>query len=211
MWLLISFIIVLIILINIPFIIEFKLVRKNDNDNLHIYIKLNENIKIIQLEIPYMDMLISNNDINLKLTRDIETKKKSLNKKQKYISTKSLIRLFKKIYNHKKIYNSIKNFHIYLFRKIKINKLYFETKIGYNDAAICAIVSGILWNIKSIIFSYIYTKYKLINFKYDVNTMYNKNVFEIDFNCIVKLRIIYIIKAVLFSLLSILKGGELDG
>ncbi|MBS4539960.1 DUF2953 domain-containing protein [Clostridium sp. D2Q-11] len=210
MYILIVFLIAIMIFINIPFFIQFKMSRKHDDDNLHIYVKLTERIKIIQLEIPYIDMLISNEDINFNITRDIETKKRSLNKKRKKISLRKIIDLFKKLYHHQIIFNSMKSFKNYLLKKIKIQELYWETKIGYNDAAVCAISSGILWSIKSMIFSYVYSKYKLIKFKYDVNTIYNENVFEIDFNCIIQIKIIYIIKAILFSILSIVKGGELD-
>ncbi|MBS4536236.1 DUF2953 domain-containing protein [Clostridium sp. D2Q-14] len=187
------------------------MIRKNDNDNIHIYIKLNKNIKIIQIEIPYMDILMSSNDIKFKLIRDIETKKKSLNKKKKDVSISFLMNSWKKLYKHKNLYNFMTYFKNYILNKIRIEDFYFVTKIGHNDAAVSAFISGILWSIKSIILCYIYKKYKLINFKYDVNTIYNKNIFEIDFNCIVKFKIVYIIKGFIFSILSIMKGGEVHG
>lgn len=210
MYFLIVFSFISIILINIPFIIEFKLSRKNNDDNLHIYFKLTRKINIIQLEIPYVDLLISKNDIVFDITRDIENTKKSLNKKNKTFSMDHAIKILKKIYKNHTFYNFIKSFKNYMLKKIKIETIIWETKIGYSDAAVCALATGCLWAIKSIIINYIYSKYKLIKFKYDVNTIYNENVFEIDFDCIIKFKVISIIKGILFSLLSIVKGGELD-
>ncbi|EOD01083.1 hypothetical protein L21TH_0846 [Caldisalinibacter kiritimatiensis] len=101
-----------------------------------------------------------------------------------------------------------KEVNIYLLEKIKIKKLIWISKIGINDAASTGIVTGFVWALKSLIVSLISKDKTINNCKIDVQPIYSQNQFETYFNCIIKLKLVYIIIAGFIGLKAKFKGGE---
>jgi len=94
----------------------------------------------------------------------------------------------------------------YITDKSIIEKLSWRTKIGYEDPFILSIIYGSIWWIKSIINSLVLSKLNIEKINIEVNPYYNVNLFNTRFNCIIKIRMVYIIN-VWIRLLKINKGG----
>lgn len=95
----------------------------------------------------------------------------------------------------------------YIFDRIVIEKLNWQTNIGYADAFSLSIIYGILWWFKSIIIGILmsYKDIKSVNIK--VIPLFNTNQIDISFDCIIKIRMVYIIN-IWIRLLKLYKGGE---
>jgi len=105
-----------------------------------------------------------------------------------------------KFSNYKEIFD-------YIIDKSNIEKLSWKTKIGYEDPFILSIAYGSIWWIIGIISSFILPKLNMEKINIEVIPNYNVNLFNTRFNCIIKIRMVYIIN-VWIKLLKLYKGGE---
>ena len=78
--------------------------------------------------------------------------------------------------------------------KVKYEKIDFSIKIGEEDAAICAILTGIISSIISVIIGKYFSNIKEI--KWIVEPMYNINVLKLCLNCIISVKLIHIINTI---------------
>ncbi len=172
-------ILIVTITLIIPFYIEIVFENNKLKYNLYISIMLNTKLKGLQINIPI--------NKNISQTNNESTK----------------IENMKKLYNNRFIlYSLIK----YLLKKVKIKKLIWITKIGLGDAALTGIISGWLWWIKSSVVTLIINKNKK-DIIIDINPDFNKINIETHFNCIIKLKLVYIIIAGINGIRTKLKGG----
>lgn len=104
-------------------------------------------------------------------------------------------------------YGDYKKIFAYLLDKIVIEKLNWRTKIGYEDPFYLSMFYGSIWWIKGFINSLILSKKEIDEINIQVLPNYNINLLETRFNCIIKIRMVYIIN-VWIRLLKIYKGGE---
>lgn len=93
-----------------------------------------------------------------------------------------------KFYNYKPLL-------YYISDKAKIKKIIWHTKIGFQDAALTAYITGIFWTIKSIIISFLSSKMYTESIDIDILPKYNNKEFEIYFNCIIRIKLVNIIIA----------------
>jgi hypothetical protein len=105
-----------------------------------------------------------------------------------------------KLSNYKEIF-------YYIVDKSIIEKLDWKTKVGYEDPFILSMLYGTIWWIKGIINSFILSRVGTEKINLEVIPYYNVNLFNTRFNCIIKIRMVYIIN-VWIRLLKIYKGGE---
>lgn len=131
--------------------------------------------------------------INHKINRNKIKKISEYNDKE-ILKVKKHFKYFKK---HKKIMR-------YLGKNIK--KIYWITNIGFEDAALTGISTGLLWSIKSSILSVFISKNGLDEIDINIYPDFNKSKFEIEFNCIIKCNLVYIIIIALY--IGYKKGGE---
>lgn len=190
--LLISFIIILLmIILYLPLYIVITI--KNNNIYLfNIKIKIFNKIVIYKHSIP-IENVINNTSINKSKNND---NKRGRVKKDiiKVIEekVKNLEEVLKRVYcTYEDVVPIIK----YFQHKFKITNLKWITQIGLDDAAITAVTTGVLWNIKMQLYI-ILVRYLLVeDFNIDIKPIYNKKVLDIDFYCIIRLKIVYIIIA----------------
>ncbi|NBI06608.1 DUF2953 domain-containing protein [Senegalia massiliensis] len=194
------FFLLVIIFLNISISINIMISRNNNVNKLEIIISIYK-FKIFTIKIPFLYFKIKDDNIYIEFYQKVILYKKILNEKKKQF------KLNDKLYNIEKnlkrkffsiLYNEIK-------RYIRIHNILLTTNIGNKDAFTSAILNGLIYSLYSNLFYYLDSKFYIINLNYLVNTIYNRNVFEFEFNCLFKIKIIYIIK----SILSLkIKGGE---
>lgn len=95
----------------------------------------------------------------------------------------------------------------YIWEKIVIEKFKWETDIGLQEPYYLSILYGFLWAIKSFIISYIMSKKEIDDMAINITPIYNTNKIATRFNCIIKIRIVYIIN-IWIRILKSYKGGE---
>lgn len=110
------------------------------------------------------------------------------------------LKLIIKNLRHRKLIN-------YMWDKSVFKEINWSTKIGLADAALVGIIYGIIWSFKSTLFSLILRSKEIESIHIDVIPVFNENQLDIRFNCIIKIRMVYII-TVWIWLLKLYKGGE---
>lgn len=95
----------------------------------------------------------------------------------------------------------------YIWEKIVIEKFKWETDIGLIEPHYLSILYGILWSIKGFITSYLISKKEIQELKINIIPLYNTDTIAIRFNCIIKIRMVYIIN-IWIKILKSYKGGE---
>ena len=107
--------------------------------------------------------------------------------------------IIKKLY-YKKLIN-------YIWDKSVFKEINWKTKIGLTDAALVGIVYGVVWGLKSTLLGLVLRSKEIESIHIDVIPVFNENQLDIRFNCIIKIRMVYIIN-VWILLLKLYKGGE---
>jgi hypothetical protein len=105
--------------------------------------------------------------------------------------------------------NSI-DFIRYIIDKGDIRKLYFRINIGFKDPSLLGIAVGIIWAIVNIIFAYFINSYDIDDIgdrDIQVIPIFDDDIFQLFFLCIIKVNLVYIITAYIRSL-KIKKGGD---
>jgi len=95
----------------------------------------------------------------------------------------------------------------YVFNKVIIETVKWRTKVGYEDPFYLSIIYGYIWWVKSILSSLILSKKEIDKVNIEVIPYFDHNLFDTRFNCIIKIRMVYIINTWI-KLLKINKGGE---
>lgn len=115
----------------------------------------------------------------------------------------------------KKIYAKINKVNRDFFRTISCEELTWHTAIGLPDAALTAISTGFLWNLKNLVFNNLHNNVRVAFNKpsFEVKPVFNSKCFDVNFKCIFAVRLGNIIFAGLKLLVLILglitcKGGN---
>ncbi|WP_236908277.1 DUF2953 domain-containing protein [Clostridium sp. Cult3] len=94
----------------------------------------------------------------------------------------------------------------YIWDKISFEKLTWKTNMGFKNAYLAAVVYGSIWSIKSIVISLILANKEIDEVDIDVNVNFNEELLDILFNCIIKIRMVYIIN-IWIRIIKMFKGG----
>lgn len=98
----------------------------------------------------------------------------------------------------------------FIWDKITIRKINWNTKIGLTDASLVGIIYGLIWSFKNIIISFILANKEINSINLNVVPIFNKNQLDITFNCIIKIRIVYIINVWIWLLKKHIGGEKND-
>lgn len=187
--------------------------RIGEDDYIEIKLELLFNLIRLKYKIPYIDIIFKRIlKPGIKVKTKLDTKKKS-----GVLKTKNVFGLG----DLKEAYRNIKKIHLlyekpmnYILSKTNIKYLNWETKIGLDDAAFTAIAAGIIWTLKSNVLSFISSKIVPKSINLYVTPSYSKTIFEMNFDCIIRMKIANIIiagakiLAVLMHSAISNKGGE---
>jgi hypothetical protein len=98
-----------------------------------------------------------------------------------------------------------------LNRSLKIKDFNLDVKIGTGDPAGTALIYGALWSIAGVLSTYFFSRYKPKNKKINIAADFNKETFNVEFNCIFNIRIVNIIQVGIIFLkwyIKNRKGGD---
>lgn len=98
----------------------------------------------------------------------------------------------------------------YFIDKGNIRKLYFRTNIGFKDPSLLGTSIGIVWSIINILFGYLLRNNdidKIRDKDIQVVPLFDQDIFELFFLCIIKVNLVYIITAYI-RILKTRKGGD---
>lgn len=98
----------------------------------------------------------------------------------------------------------------YFIDKGDIKKLYFRINIGFKDPSLLGISIGIIWSVINILFGYFLRNNDIDKIKdkdIQVVPLFDQDIFELFFLCIIKVNLVYIITAYI-RILKTRKGGD---
>lgn len=200
----------LIGILYLPLKINIKFIRKGDDENIHTnFYMLNGLIKHT-INIPFID-IISNITDNEFIKTSIHSKTQIIQKEEdstaideKKLNLNEIRLLVENIFRFRRRYFQIIK---YVQDNIRIDNIYWCTRIGMEDAGDTAILCGILWGIKTNLIMCLKRKYSLNCIYTDIRPCYTEKRFDIVFDCIVALKLGYIIIAGIKIFLIRIKGG----
>ncbi|NLX62855.1 MAG: DUF2953 domain-containing protein [Tissierellia bacterium] len=178
-WLLILIFIAIIMLLLIP--VEFNIFFLFDNGKSSIRVSITYLFGLLKTEIKPFDN--KKKDKYKKVNEDIKQERK--------------VKELKKITEYKELIN-------YIIRKIRVKKFKWETKIGLSDSYYLSILYGFTWWFKSLIIGYFLSKKEIKDLNINLFPLYNTNEFSSQINCIINVRMVYIINI----WIKLYEGGE---
>lgn len=181
-------IIFLIILSEIECDIKFH--RIKDDDNIKVQVKMFFGLIKFNLVISYLDMTVNKRlKVGFNVRGKLKTKKEAAGKRNVF-DIEEIKRMYHKsrliIHKYKKSFE-------YILSKVKLDSLSWETELGLEDAALTAICTGALWSVKYNILSAISQRSSPRKTYINVVPNYSNIIFEVDLNCIIRVRIANII------------------
>ncbi|KAB3527363.1 DUF2953 domain-containing protein [Alkaliphilus serpentinus] len=150
-----------------------------------------------RIEIPIVDIIKERDfEVNADVNSDIEMAKQKIIKEGASMDLEihQLRKTYKKI---RLIYEKYQFAYSYLKNKVVVKSLSWQTEIGTEDAAVTATITGILWALKSNIVSYVFIKRRTKNINLNVIPFYGGEKLNTALDCIIFIKIGYIIIAAL--------------
>lgn len=207
-YIIISFFIIFSILLFVSITIQIKILKDNTNDKIVIKFKTLFNLLKYKIEIPFIDLDMKSNGIPF-LKLDTEVNNNEDKEEKSIITYKEMQKIQAKLKRFFQLY-----FHVleYLRKNIKINYLLWITKFGTEDAATTAILSGFFWMIKGNLMAIIKNNMQCNEINLNVIPRFDEQIFKTMINCIISIKIGYIIIATIkFGYTFLRKGGVCNG
>ncbi len=187
---------IILLLSNIKIILKNMCIR-NSNDALFIInILLKENDDIKKLNV--LDYILFDLKLQIRFLNKIPIFSFNLdNYKAKKILLKQYYKEIKKNKDIEQDKKKMQEFSKKLIRKFTLEKTNFNMSIGTEDAAFTAITSSIINIAISLTLPYVADMRNLKNYHYKVSPIYlNKNVFFLQFSCIITIKLVHIINVI---------------
>ena len=156
----------------------------------------------IKVEIENFEIKIKNKNFDLNKNGIIIIKLKVLNKINLFKIKTNIDKFqlpesknkYDKIKNHVIKNNNIKITDIQKKLKLKYENIKLNIEIGEDNAAITALLTGVISCIVSVIIGKYFSNIEDIN--WNVQPMYNINIFKLSLNCIISVKLIHIINTI---------------
>lgn len=195
--------------------IHLRIFRSSDDDYVMVDVYLPHGMHLYTMKVPVIDLVIRNHFPWLE--SEIETKKGETRthslREQRFIKNlfniyvkhpRKLNRLFRVYRYYQQMYC---RFMHRVIKTICCEKFYWRTTLGSEDAAMTAMLSGMLWSVKAMILTFLQ---KRTNFTakpvIKVQPSFEKQGFEMDFQCIFSIKLGNLINALKSAVYSKSKG-----
>lgn len=198
---------VIIFIIPIYFKVEFK--KKNHDDIINVRIILLKGLIDLKYEISYLDLITKYKEPSLMIKGKLEDKNtgRDLKRKQDILKLEEIRNIYYKVKKYKDTFTEIFK---YIIKKIDFSSLRWSSKIGLGDAALTGITNGLVWIIIGTLLNIILNHKDIKEMSINIYPDFNENILEIDFFCIIKLKIVHIIIAGFKGIKVFIKGGVLN-
>ncbi len=198
--------ILIIVLINTSIHLRVEFKRKKKDDLIKVKIALLNGLIKFNYEISYMDLVKRNKKIGYRVgEKNINN---NLEKKENRFRPENIIESFNSL---KKYFDVFREVIQYIIEKIKFDSLKLDSKFGIGDAALTGIAYGTLWTIIGVFLNALFSNKDIKNLSVNLYPDFNETILEIDFFCIIKLKIAHIIIAGVKGAKVLIKGGVLNG
>jgi len=193
---------IIILYSNIKIEISFK--RHNEDDMLGINIIVFYGIFKYKRQIPFMDLVKGHDNISaLELKSEVQYNGKHKGEDKSVINIHEAQKIIDK---YKKLYIRFEKFIVPFIKRIKekiiIKKIYLNTELGTNDAAETAVITGIIWSLKSYAVTILANNFDSSDIFVNVVPNYNIRTFKTSIDCIFSIKLGNIINAGLKTLLA---------
>ena len=191
---------VLIIFLFLSITIELYISKINEYDKIQIILYIYKPFLKYEISIHLVDILnYYNTTVKAKIYPRKVSQIKELNVNEIYAILNQSLNMYKKY----------KNIFSYISNKIVINSINWRTEIGLMDAGSTAIVTGLVLFVKVLLINFIVAKYNLSQVHLDLVPYYIDNRFSTSLNCIMKIKIGYIICMGISILIIIIRDGDM--
>lgn len=199
--------ILLISLLFLPIIINLQILKDDENDKIILDFKTLFGIVKHKIEIPFVELSMGNKGKPYFKTEVEESENNEIIKdKKSTITIEEMKKLHRKIQRFIDLYFDVIE---YVCKKMKVTDLVWTTEFGESDAAVTGILTGIFWAIKGSFVSFINNKVKCNKVDLKITPEFNQQMFKTRFNCIISIKIGYIIIAkIKRRYIYLTKGGE---
>jgi len=201
-WLTIALIIISFAVYNARLRLNITYKKLNDNDVIIAHLSTFYGIIRYKIEMPLSDFIS-------KINNNIE-KFKHRSIKRSETKPKNFFDFFDIIENFTSTYKLYKKSTDYLIKKIYIKDFSINIEYGFNDAYIAAICYGFFYILITNFLIYIQSFMNLHVKDIMIKPEFNKEVLNMEFNCIIGIKIGHIISALKMFIKSS-KGSEVDG
>jgi hypothetical protein len=166
--------------------------RLQGDDNIQINAEAVFRLVKFKYSIPYIDFILGKGlKPGIKVRRGFLTKKRTPKTRQAF-TLDEIKRTYEKLKTKSPLY---KGSIIYFLNRLHVKEVSINTEIGFNDAAYTALSYGLLWNVNSYILGYISSKENIDKIYINIVPNFQKTIFEIDFDCIIRIKVVNIIIA----------------
>lgn len=177
----------LLLLTYVKISLSFHRIKEDDNIEINLFLLFG--IIHLKYSIPYLDFVI---DKNLLPGFILGKKKETKETTEKKLNINDIIESYKKFKDKLSMFRNTFN---YLLSKLRIDSIKWHTEIGLDDACITAIAVGAAYALKSSLLGLLTGKVTTYNVETRVTPNYSKFTFQMNLNCIIRIRIVNIIIA----------------
>ncbi|NSW90433.1 MAG: DUF2953 domain-containing protein [Firmicutes bacterium] len=199
-------IIIFTIILLLVFLAKFKVLldysKKGEDDKISLRLSSLGGLFKLEYEIPMADIWkLGIRSIKIYKGYKEKTKEKHIDIKELYDRYKHIKNIIKKYSNFTK---RIKNYLI-IDKRIIIEKFRLSIITGTEDAFQTGIISGVIWTLLGNIDSFISNNFRVLDKYFFIKPNYLEEVLEIDFLCIISIRVVHIIVVGLIFLITKIK------
>ncbi|MDF2924343.1 MAG: hypothetical protein K0R57_3257 [Paenibacillaceae bacterium] len=209
-WLLLAFIVVLSAAALSSIQMQVFYSRMKDNDRFYFYIEALYGLIKYRYEVPLLAFKGLFKGVEVKQEYVNEQGDRLVGEKTSSIDKDKILEFFRKAKQATQSTFHIKDWVLDMMTRVTCTKLSWNTRIGLGDAPETAIVTGVIWSLKSSALGYLFRHVKrCATPKIQVLPMYNQIHFSTEFSCIAQIRLGHAIFVGLLFLIRILKvkGG----
>lgn len=191
--LVIVFVIIMIITSSLK--IDFRVTKNNKDNKFIIKIKLLYGLIKLKKELGSLKVTKKKKEVDGNIDEDLEIKMKN-DSSIKYDGYTDFINIRKKVEESIKITKKYKSLINYSIEKINFNTVFWKTEVGFQDAAVTGMATGIINILKSNVFAiFNNSKNKPNSIHFKIIPHFKKQILNTYIHCIFTLKIGYIIIA----------------
>lgn len=193
----------------IPVIIQLKILKDNKNDKIVLKVKTFFGLIRYKVEIPIIDLMVKRDGMP-SLFSKVEVQKpedgETVESNKSIITIKEMERIMDEAVELTQKYSSVFQ---YVLDKVRCNQFLWKTELGTGDAAVTGILSGVFLMFQGIVLKFMESNFSFEDTILNFTPQFNRKTFRTTVDCIINMKIGYIIIAsIKFSFLYFKKGGE---
>ncbi|MBO8165011.1 MAG: DUF2953 domain-containing protein [Brevibacillus sp.] len=207
-WLLLGGLLLFMLIVLTPLRIELAYRRVSDNDYVNIQVSAWFRLVRFSYELPVMKLLTgrAGSAVFADVKREMGQKQKDSQKKITYPDVKTMLKKYKQF--QRRVLD-LRETMKWMMRKIRCEQIEWHTRLGFGEAASTGALTGLVWGIKSALVTSIshYITLRTVP-RLSVQPVWNGEVIQTQFRCILRFRLGYAMVAGVRILLKTRRRGR---